>query len=74
MKDVTYFRSPAEMRRWLAKHHRTAAELRVGYCKVGSGELSVTWPQAVRASGLKAFEAREEKRSGVYSYEQRRAK
>lgn len=45
--DARYFRTPAEFRRWLKTHHTTAAELWVGYHKVGSGEPSLTWPQSV---------------------------
>ncbi len=122
--EPTFFRSPAEFRRWLDKHHATARELWVGFCKKGSGEPSITWPESVdealcfgwidgirksiddrsykirftprrtgsvwsavnikrvailtgqgrmRPAGLKAFEARKENRSGIYSYEQRRA-
>jgi uncharacterized protein YdeI (YjbR/CyaY-like superfamily) len=119
---VAYFESPADFRRWLAAHHATAKELRVGFHKKGSGTPTITWPESVdqalcfgwidgvrkrvddtrytirftprRATsnwstiniarvgvlraqglmmppGLKAFEAREEKRSGVYAYENR---
>ncbi|HSX62150.1 MAG TPA: YdeI/OmpD-associated family protein [Tahibacter sp.] len=45
--DARYFRSPAEFRRWLKSNHAKAAELWVGYHKVGSGEPSLTWPQSV---------------------------
>jgi hypothetical protein len=43
----TFFRTPAEFRRWLARHHATAAELLVGYYKKGSGRPSITWPESV---------------------------
>jgi uncharacterized protein YdeI (YjbR/CyaY-like superfamily) len=43
----TYFRSAAEFRRWLQRHHAAAAELLVGFHKVGSGTPSLTWPQSV---------------------------
>lgn len=122
---ATYFKSPAEFRKWLAAHHATAKELLVGFHKKGSGTPSMTWPESVDQAlcfgwidgvrkridetrytirfsprkprsnwsainirharelagqrlmlpaGLEAFEARQEKRSGVYSYENRPAK
>jgi uncharacterized protein YdeI (YjbR/CyaY-like superfamily) len=118
----TFFRSPADMRKWFDEHHATARELLVGFYKKDSGKPSVTWPESVdealcagwidgirrrvddvsytirftprrsrsiwsainikrvqalteegrmRPAGLKAFEARQENRSGIYSYEQR---
>ena len=42
-----FFSTPAELRRWFARHHRDASELFVGYWKVGSGEKSITWPESV---------------------------
>jgi uncharacterized protein YdeI (YjbR/CyaY-like superfamily) len=45
--DARYFRTPAEFGRWLKTNHAKAAELWVGYHKVGSGEPSLTWPQSV---------------------------
>ena len=50
MKDACeprFFRTPAELRRWFARHHTSASELWLGYWKVGSGERSVTWPESV---------------------------
>ena len=50
MKDACeprFYRTPAELRRWFARHHTSASELRLGYWKVGSGERSVTWPESV---------------------------
>ena len=120
----TFFKSPADFHKWLAKNHASAQELWVGYYKKGSGKPSITWPESVdealcfgwidglrksldeasymirftprRASsvwstvnmrraeelirlgrmhpaGHKAYEARTEYRSGIYSYEQRSA-
>jgi uncharacterized protein YdeI (YjbR/CyaY-like superfamily) len=43
----TYFRTPAEFRRWLEKHHGDTAELLVGLHKKGSGEPSLTYPEAL---------------------------
>ncbi len=42
-----FFSTPAELRRWFARHHRDTSELFVGYWKVASGERSVTWPESV---------------------------
>jgi uncharacterized protein YdeI (YjbR/CyaY-like superfamily) len=47
MSEPRFFRSPAELRRWFARHHASATELFIGYWKVGSGEKSVTWPESV---------------------------
>lgn len=120
----TFFKTPAEFRKWLAKHHDSESELLVGFYKKDSGKPSITWPESVdqalcfgwidgirrrvddlgysirftprkprsiwsavnikragelideglmQPSGLKAFEARQENRSGIYSYEQRTA-
>jgi uncharacterized protein YdeI (YjbR/CyaY-like superfamily) len=43
----TFFKSPAEFRKWLEKNHDTASELLVGYYKKGSGRPSITWPESV---------------------------
>jgi len=43
----THFATPAEFRRWLAKNHKTAAELWVGFHRKGSGRPSITWPESV---------------------------
>src|SRR5688572_12410851 len=118
----TFFATPADLRRWLKKHHQSADELLVGFHKKGSGRPSITWPESVdealcfgwidgvrrsldderytirftprrpgsnwslinirkaealirggrmEAAGLEAFEARDEAKSGVYSFEQR---
>lgn len=45
--EPTYFRTPAELRRWFARHHAKARELWVGCWKVGSGEPSLNWPESV---------------------------
>jgi uncharacterized protein YdeI (YjbR/CyaY-like superfamily) len=121
--DVTYFRTPADLRRWFRASHAMAAELWVGFYKRRSGKPSVTWPESVdealcvgwidgirksldadrytirftprrkgsiwsavnigrvkaltadtrmQPAGAKAFAARLENKSGIYSYEQRR--
>lgn len=119
---VTFFRTPADLRKWFKKNDATAQELWVGFYKVGSGKPSITWPESVdealcvgwidgirktiddesykirftprkkistwsavnirrvqvltdekrmQPTGLKAFAARRENRSGIYAYEQR---
>ena len=121
--DVTFFRTPAELRKWFRANHAKAAELWVGFYKKDSGKPSITWSEAVdealcvgwidgirkkldadsytnrltprrkgstwsavniarvkvltdlkrmRPAGVKAFAARTENKSGIYSYEQRR--
>ena len=121
--NVTYFRTPADLRKWFKANHAKAAELWLGYYKKGSGHPSVTWPESVDEAlcvgwidgirktldaeryvirftprrpssvwsavniarmkelrgakrvlpaGHKAFAARKENKSGIYSYEQRR--
>lgn len=47
MSEPTYFTTPARLRAWFRKHHASAAELLLGYWKVGSGQPSVTWPESV---------------------------
>jgi uncharacterized protein YdeI (YjbR/CyaY-like superfamily) len=43
----TFFRTPAAFRKWLAKNHRTAAELWVGFYRKDSDRASITWPESV---------------------------
>ena len=43
----TFFRSPAELRRWFERNHATATELLVGYHKVATGRPSITWAESV---------------------------
>lgn len=45
--EVKFFKTPAEFRAWLEKHHATERELWVGYYKKGSGRQSITWPESV---------------------------
>lgn len=44
---IEFFKSPAEFRDWLEKHHATAKELQAGYYKKDSGLPSMTWPESV---------------------------
>ena len=43
----TFFKTPADFRKWLTKHHASAAELWVGFHKKDSGKQSITWPESV---------------------------
>jgi uncharacterized protein YdeI (YjbR/CyaY-like superfamily) len=43
----TFFATPADFRRWLARNHEKAAELWVGFHKRGTGRPSITWPESV---------------------------
>jgi uncharacterized protein YdeI (YjbR/CyaY-like superfamily) len=45
--NVTFFKTPAEFRKWLARNESTAHELWVGFHKKDSGKLSITWPESV---------------------------
>ena len=45
--EATFFATPGQFRRWLARHHKTAEELWVGFRKKGSGRPSITWPESV---------------------------
>jgi uncharacterized protein YdeI (YjbR/CyaY-like superfamily) len=42
-----FFKSAEAFRRWLQAHAATAAELVVGFHKVGSGQPSMRWPESV---------------------------
>ena len=42
-----YFKTPADFRAWLEKHHSSAAELLVGFYKRDSRKPSITWPESV---------------------------
>lgn len=43
----TFFSTPSEFRKWLAKNHATFEELVVGFHKRSSGKPSMTWPESV---------------------------
>lgn len=45
--DATFFASPAEFRRWLQRHHRSARELWVGFHRKATGRPTLTWPESV---------------------------
>ena len=46
-RDVKYFATPAEFRKWLVANHAKAQELWVGFYKKESGRPSITWPESV---------------------------
>jgi len=43
----TFFTTPTDFRKWLAKNHDKQTELYVGFYKTTSGKPSITWPQSV---------------------------
>src|SRR6478609_9250365 len=43
----TFFEKQEDFRKWLKKNHKKETELMVGFYKVGSGKLSMTWSQSV---------------------------
>ena len=45
--NITFFRSPSELRNWLKRHHAAANELWVGFYKKSSGRPSITWPESI---------------------------
>ncbi|MCW3091946.1 MAG: bacteriocin-protection protein [Ferruginibacter sp.] len=42
-----FFATQSDFQKWLKKNHKKETELVVGFHKVGSGKLSMTWSQAV---------------------------
>jgi uncharacterized protein YdeI (YjbR/CyaY-like superfamily) len=47
MSEPTYFKTQAAWRKWLEKNHTKKAELVVGFHKVGSGNQSITYKEAL---------------------------
>jgi len=43
----TFFRTAADFRQWLAKHHGSETELWVGYFKKDSGRARISYPESV---------------------------
>lgn len=43
----TFFKTPAEFRAWLKKHHKSAGELWVGYYRKDCGKATITWQESV---------------------------
>ena len=44
---TTYFRAPADLRKWFRANHADAAEIWIGFHKRNSGTPSITWPESV---------------------------
>jgi uncharacterized protein YdeI (YjbR/CyaY-like superfamily) len=44
---VTFFRTPADLRRWFGTNHSTAKFLWVGFLKKETGRPSITWQESV---------------------------
>src|SRR5262249_57734470 len=47
---ILFFKTPADFRAWLEKHHASKQELSVGFYKRDSGKASITWPESVDAA------------------------
>ena len=45
--NVTYFRAPADLRKWFRANHAKADEIWIGFHKRDSGTPSITWPESV---------------------------
>lgn len=45
--NVTYFSCAAEFRRWLRANHRRETEVWIGFRKVGSGPIGITYSEAL---------------------------
>lgn len=43
----TFFKNQSEFRAWLVENHQKETELIVGFYKMGSGKLNMTWSQSV---------------------------
>ena len=46
-EDVRFFATPEAWRSWLERNHADRAEVWVGFHKRGTGNKSITWPEAV---------------------------
>jgi hypothetical protein len=64
-KKETFFADQASFTRWLAENHAKAAELLVGFYKVGSGRPSMTWPQSVDAAVWQHLECDQHPKGGA---------
>jgi uncharacterized protein YdeI (YjbR/CyaY-like superfamily) len=45
--EPIFFAAPADLRKWLQRHHATAKELWVGFHRKHVGKPSITWPESV---------------------------
>jgi uncharacterized protein YdeI (YjbR/CyaY-like superfamily) len=71
MTKPTFFRTPAEFRRWLKTHGGTATELWIGFHKLGSGRPSITYPEALEEALCFGWIDGVRQRLDVDSYQQR---
>ena len=46
-KNVKYFKTPADLRKWFAANAGKAEELWVGFYKKETGKPSITWPESI---------------------------
>src|SRR5436190_14800930 len=44
---TVFFAKQSDFRKWLSRNHSKESELVVGFYKVGSGKLNMTWSQSV---------------------------
>ncbi|HEY5368167.1 MAG TPA: YdeI/OmpD-associated family protein [Hanamia sp.] len=47
LTQPTFFPTPKDFRKWFEKNHEKENELLVGFYKVTSGKISITWSQSV---------------------------
>ena len=45
--NITFFKTPADLRKWFRTHAKKSEELWVGFYKKDSGKPSITWPESV---------------------------
>jgi uncharacterized protein YdeI (YjbR/CyaY-like superfamily) len=45
--NVTFFKTPADLRKWFRANAKKSAELWVGFHKKDTGKPSITWPESV---------------------------
>jgi uncharacterized protein YdeI (YjbR/CyaY-like superfamily) len=46
-KELLYFKTPGELRKWYKSHHKKSSELWLAFFKKESGKQSVTYPEAL---------------------------
>ena len=72
------FKTPAEFRSWMAKHHATATEVGVVLHRKGSGKSSMTWSDAVDVAlcfgWIDSIARRRDEKSRVQRFTPRRPK
>ncbi len=45
--DLKFFKTPADLRKWLERNHRSVSELWLRFYKRDSGRPSITYPEAL---------------------------